>query len=62
MIEVEDVSNAEITITDMLGNVVYTQAITGKRQLIGAQQLAAGLYVVTVKTTEGVEVFRVVKE
>ena len=62
MIEVPDAANAVVTITDMLGNQLYTQPITASHQLIDAQQLPAGLYVVSVKTSAGVQEFRVVRE
>ncbi|HEX2901244.1 MAG TPA: T9SS type A sorting domain-containing protein [Bacteroidia bacterium] len=61
-IEIPNVNNAEITIVTVTGKLVYTTNTNQSLSKIDLSNLAAGMYLVRVKTEEGLAVKKITKE
>jgi hypothetical protein len=61
-IEMEELQDASIEITTILGQPVLSTQLKTKTGNLNVEQLTSGIYFVNVKSTKGQKTFKLVKE
>jgi hypothetical protein len=56
------VENANINVTTLLGQLVYSSEFTGKQMLIDLSEQPKGIYLIKVETKTGVSIKKIIKE
>jgi hypothetical protein len=54
--------DVKITITTLLGQVVYTSEYSGKQMIVDMSAQAKGVYLVKIETADGMNIKKIIKE